>query len=98
MRISDWSSDVCPSDLLETATEQPPLASESVEAAFAFFQEDGTGARVDAQVDQDPEIVAPEWSDARDSIDTEAGSEEEIGRTSGRERVRQYVKISVVAD
>src|SRR3546814_13667108 len=39
--------------VLETATEQPPLASESVEAAFAFFQEDGTGARVDAQVDQD---------------------------------------------
>src|SRR3546814_7952754 len=76
MRISDWSSDVCPSDLLETATEQPPLASESVEAAFASFQEDGTGARVDAQVDQDPEIVAPEWSDARDSIDPEAGSEE----------------------
>src|SRR3546814_5357459 len=62
--------------VLETATEQPPLASESVEAAFAFFQEDGTGARVDAQVDQDPEIVAPEWSDARDSIDPEAGSEE----------------------
>src|SRR3546814_1758128 len=51
--------------VLDTATEQPPLASESVEAAFAFFQADGTGAGGDAKVDQDPENVAPEWRDRK---------------------------------
>src|SRR3546814_1512630 len=71
MRISDWSSDVCSSDLAGRA---------------GFFDDAGypTGSGWD-------EVDFPNIGDQH------AYALEEIGRASCRERVCQYVYISVVA-
>src|SRR3546814_17806713 len=94
MRISDWSSDVCSSDLREIADRLARLAK-SLEAAghapksvasflmrclFTMFAED-------------VELLTK--GSFRRLLASLRG--EEIGRASCRERVCQYVEISVVA-
>src|SRR3546814_17073900 len=74
MRISDWSSDVCSSDLLSTDDLR-------IEA----------GCRLVGVNDLDADIAANGGA-ARFGV--EIG---QIGRASCRERVCQYVEISVVA-
>src|SRR3546814_13632757 len=80
MRISDWSSDVCSSDLLMTSvvgTQHLLALAERCGADFLFAST--------SEVYGDPQ-VHPQREDYF-----------EIGRASGRERVCQYVSISVVA-
>src|SRR3546814_17935917 len=72
MRISDWSSDVCSSDLHGEAV------AAGMALAFAFSAEQGLCA-------------------AEDAARVAAHLRDEIGRASCRERVCQYVSISVVA-
>src|SRR3546814_13110069 len=83
MRISDWSSDVCSSDL--SLPCHPPSCQ--------------------CLGDQPPRVVAPEQRDEAAHARPGARSEQrlierpepELGRASCRERVCQYVSISVVA-
>src|SRR3546814_19352693 len=97
MRISDWSSDVCSSDLGEPA-----------EARQERFWHAATGARP-----EDPRLSrAPRQREALKAIaqhphgvdhsllhqlQLSKDSLDQIGRASCRERVCQYVYISVVA-
>src|SRR3546814_18810206 len=96
MRISDWSSDVCSSDLL--------IADRGRETGRgADHQRDDQRARIDAQFGGERQrhrrhqrrdrIVAEQFGqEQRKEIDAE-----EIGGASGRERGCEYVWISVVA-
>src|SRR3546814_18980980 len=97
MRISDWSSDVCSSDLEEDA-----VADEMVMAAA-----DGHVMAYEQSGEEDEEAFWDEHSfdlQRYASIhclvygsDPEGWSElPEIGRASCRERVCKYVEISVV--
>src|SRR3546814_13097223 len=97
MRISDWSSDVCSSDLLIAAI--PHLhghcyvvhtRTAGVRANDEFHRQvetahpvDGLGAWV-AVIDQQPAAAADEFA---------IRYGDQIGRASGRERVCQYVLI-----
>src|SRR3546814_20489619 len=92
MRISDWSSDVCSSDLVAhrgckggiplligrqcVTTENRRTALVLLRIVFLWC---GAVARVRVRVTLEDDVL------------------EEIGRASCRERVCQYVKISVVA-
>src|SRR3546814_19002557 len=90
MRISDWSSDVCSSDL---------VGQDQVEAAPAFDQRLGlerVGAG-DRMVPQFAHRIDRRGEDARVVLDDQDVERVEIGRASCRERVGQYVEISVVA-
>src|SRR3546814_19199497 len=85
MRISDWSSDVCSSDLL---AQDLDLAHAPIGAQHCHV------ARAPAVLDMDVDAVA-EFLRAGD--DRSEARAREIGRASCRERVCQYVYISVVA-
>src|SRR3546814_17723576 len=95
MRISDWSSDVCSSDLGRTR----PAAVRGWAGAVA-----GAAVR-DAVVPHAGGIRAALRHRARTRPRSRARGRRglprrgrrEIGRASGRERVCQYVEISVVA-
>src|SRR3546814_13009243 len=88
MRISDWSSDVCSSDL---------GCGQSHDWYVERFS-----SEVDAQVHRLPEHqqayalqIAEEYGDYATPAERQAT--QEIGRASCRERVWQYVSSSVVA-
>src|SRR3546814_13090758 len=92
MRISDWSSDVCSSDLVDADVAQPAQFMATggqfheavpVGQLHAVHRVGGVGVFGD-------DVVQP------GAAQGQAGGEE-IGRASGRERVCQYVEISVVA-
>src|SRR3546814_17161410 len=115
MRISDWSSDVCSSDL-QGDGEQHSRAGASVDdldlAAAAVAADDEillqrrpvrrAGTRVgcldvEGQCFAERDLVAVDPG-AHLRLRGEAGSEQQqTGRASCRERVCQYVWISVVA-
>src|SRR3546814_2322220 len=88
MRISDWSSDVCSSDLAR------PFGAELRDRRLQLVAH----CVLDAHVDREPQLLAParavlevlvkELLDARDAVAVDVG---EIGRASCRERVCQYV-------
>src|SRR3546814_15612642 len=103
MRISDWSSDVCSSDLLTAA---PVFAQESPTGPTPPATVETTPREtIEGQLSQDRTVIAvPAF--ATPSVTTVAGLRtdslgrqigQEIGRPSGRERGWQYVSISVVA-
>src|SRR3546814_14201668 len=90
MRISDWSSDVCSSDLAATTAE----ALNEIDLGL------WSGRNFDAlAADKDWAL----WNTARAHARPPGGEAmievqaREIGRASCRERVCQYVSISVVA-
>src|SRR3546814_14906414 len=87
MRMSDWSSDVCSSDLARTSTPTPRRCAMKrlivILAAAGFASV--AGAQQPTEVEQGLEL------------DAAAVAVGKIGRASCRERVCQYVKISVVA-
>src|SRR3546814_7358627 len=58
MRISDWSSDVCSSDL--SAAKEVVLNSDgfAILSDLSFFHEKKSGLIVSAEIDQ---VVAPYW-------------------------------------
>src|SRR3546814_6089793 len=94
MRISDWSSDVCSSDLLSVMTYNVaglpwPLAKKGPEALHAI------GERLSLMRARGcaPGVVVLQEAFSRDAkaIGRIAGYPYEIGRASGRERVCPYV-------
>src|SRR3546814_19653465 len=99
MRISDWSSDVCSSDLHEGRREahfelvDPPHHRAAcdlavLEANVDARRQGGRWEVVGIDVRDDPN--GPKPPDGERSVG-------QIGRASCRERVGQYVMISVVA-
>src|SRR3546814_15925835 len=95
MRISDWSSDVCSSDLARAVGFVGGQALDAVDAVGG-----GGGALVRREVAD--EIGAAAWNGlapvARIGLELRllAGIDQ-IGRASCRDRVCPYVSISVVA-
>src|SRR3546814_12304552 len=114
MRISDWSPDVCSSDLLERADAgivglQPVVAEVAVLLVLhhQLLVDDGGDGGGQAVQHQSRRIGLVGLDDQRRVVDRldlvapvvggEADMRQEIGRASCRERVCQYVWISVVA-
>src|SRR3546814_14570984 len=109
MRISDWSSDVCSSDLRRCtrATGRPsptsstagwPRARQPADSAFAA--PDAGSGRYSQPVQWGAIPVPRQLIGQAQLFVREAAArnrQEEIGRASCRERVCQYVEISVVA-
>src|SRR3546814_14144474 len=100
MRISDWSSDVCSSDLVEAGEElqrpQRGLAAQAQAGAVAVAEEQALvfAQRIlDLAVARQRGVVV----DAPAGGGLELGLLVEIGRASCRERVGQYVALSVRA-
>src|SRR3546814_14698345 len=101
MRISDWSSDVCSSDLLADADDATLLdigigtGQQEVAVLRALAAQDRLPRRLHiVGIEPGPSMLA----DAERSfaaLGAELGLE--IGRASCRERVCKYVSISVVA-
>src|SRR3546814_13683644 len=105
MRISDWSSDVCSSDLLCTPWSDPSLRLRSGPPRIATNEPEGTFERATCLLRAD--IVAalvvliPQPCsgvllliavlDDSDPLTLARVLCHEIGRASGRERVCQYV-------
>src|SRR3546814_16854047 len=90
MRISDWSSDVCSSDLEENGTQRLPRPS----LAPTFRSSSRVITMSVAEVIWANCGFDSNWM--RRGCTGVSGSKE-IGRASCRERVCQYVSISVVA-
>src|SRR3546814_20077876 len=89
MRISDWSSDVCSSDLLGVAAEH--------DVGTAPRHVRGDGHRAQASRPGDDLGLTRVVLGVEDLVlDTLLG-QEEIGRASCRERACQYVLLSVLA-
>src|SRR3546814_18598755 len=90
MRISDWSSDVCSSDL--NAAEQ------AWNDAFAKYAAAHPELAAEFKRRLAGELPA-DWAEKSQAYIAKLQAEgpEEIGRASCRGRVRQYVSISVVA-
>src|SRR3546814_16457117 len=104
MRISDWSSDVCSSDLLLGVEIEGD--ADVAEANRRFLVDAQGAAKVEIALDDDAAARELEVDRGGDGIQSDAGAggqrlqqhvAGEIGRASGRERVCQYVSISVVA-
>src|SRR3546814_20621496 len=103
MRISDWSSDVCSSDLGVDITAIPLAAIDRVEVvtdgSSALYGSDAVGgvANVILLKDYDGALLTGRLGGATDGGDFEqeynivGGKRWEIGRASCRERVCQYV-------
>src|SRR3546814_7488300 len=79
MRISDWSSDVCSSDLVEVPGKEIPVETIGRFCAGIVVSHRRDGATV--IVDMGGGYGGPMYEHLRDKI----------GRASGRERVGQYV-------
>src|SRR3546814_12758257 len=97
MRISDWSSDVCSSDLLAAALARA-LGAIPVSVSIARSAEADGVPLIEAGYHR----VSIPWHDSRvrEELVFAVLREEfgfEIGSASCRERVCQYVSISVVA-
>src|SRR3546814_2169529 len=94
MRISDWSSDVCSSDLLDLDVvdrvlddlELPDLRNLGVE----HIAEEGPGPAA-VRVDQHVAGTAQDAGQHRQPAAARAGGADQIGRASCRERVCQDV-------
>src|SRR3546814_17266967 len=97
MRISDWSSDVCSSDLLGVSPQfvlqhlARRIARQFVEDAEPFGGFLPGNSRCGEMVAQFVE------RQRRARHQHNAGAHDQIGRASCRDRVCQYVSISVVA-
>src|SRR3546814_6146805 len=85
MRISDWSSDVCSSDLRKRF-----VSSSFVSHFFHFFL--SWPSRKEVMDEQSEDLL-----NSLVKVDDFASEITEIGRASCRERVCKYVSISVVA-
>src|SRR3546814_16984248 len=83
MRISDWSSDVCSSDLFVTFARTPELRLSTPATDLVAYS---------------AETITVSGETAPNARVTLAGlRHNQIGRASCRERVCEYVSISVVA-
>src|SRR3546814_10967992 len=91
MRISDWSSDVCSSDLTYSLVIDDAL----IEAVEAHQQHNEEGDSVGD--DDAPEERTERAQSSLPVREIQAQLRQEIGRASCRERVCQYGEISVDA-
>src|SRR3546814_21122324 len=99
MRISDWSSDVCSSDLLgvETAALEPAVVRDIAHDVGAKFLVEryapgGFGLSIGRRRDRAAETSLAHIRRCRDAIDQiRFQHRPEIGRASCRVRVCQYV-------
>src|SRR3546814_20165233 len=89
MRISDWSSDVCSSDLHETSR-----GAAAKGGTVGFFADCRSWERTSFQGLRDVERRCRRAFQAAGAISRSDSSQ--IGRASCRERDCQYVSISVV--
>src|SRR3546814_20881835 len=103
MRISDWSSDVCSSDLVAPVHPQPRLAAQAAHVTDRIAEPRradaapacGIFVRGDAHVElrlrvSPPFVHAHLVQPAAPDLRSD-GATDEIGQASGRERVCQYV-------
>src|SRR3546814_3937963 len=81
MRISDWSSDVCSSDLIENA---PRAIERLIELGVPFNRAEGPGGN-------DLHLTREGGHSHRRIVHVADATGWEIGRASCRERVCQYV-------
>src|SRR3546814_6226619 len=84
MRISDWSSDVCSSDLLFVLVARPVAGD--VDVIVADFERQVRNGGIEVE---QPRHVGLGFE--RDVPEIITGHDEKIGNASGRERVFQYV-------
>src|SRR3546814_19768166 len=102
MRISDWSSDVCSSDLVEHARDRKRITASPSRADGAVRALRAVVNYLRAERDLDLPDVARKINAANGwgkvARRRRALTGEEIGRAACRESVWQYVWISVVAD
>src|SRR3546814_5831532 len=98
MRISDWSSDVCSSDLAPTELEASSrLAVGDAGRLRAASPLSGSGRRPGSlalagqHAESGARPVAGRGGEAPRAPRTSAGPDDQIGRESWRERVGQYV-------
>src|SRR3546814_13141240 len=92
MRISDWSSDVCSSDLAALAEKTTePIERWSSNGASSFGASSSTPNHRGRTI---ASTVITCASPIVATVRTSRGAQ--IGRASGRQRVCQYVSISVV--
>src|SRR3546814_1939629 len=108
MRISDWSSDVCSSDLhwpdiervigaIRHRTVTPSLILKKLSA---YRQQNSLAAALREIGRIERTLFTLRWFEdpaLRRTVTAEL-NKGEIGRASGRERVGQYVEVSVGAD
>src|SRR3546814_18914318 len=100
MRISDWSSDVCSSDLLEEELDDVSGGRAQWQAVLDRFWRDFKPRTGEVMEQKPSEITAAldEFLGAYLFPAKGDGSDpRQLGRASLRERVCQYVSISVVA-
>src|SRR3546814_15245152 len=94
MRISDWSSDVCSSDLgSQVVNDRQTRRADGGEQAAEQADEQREPDTGEYQTGRDSETehdLAAIGAQCTDRV----AVEKEIGRASGRERVSRYVKIS----
>src|SRR3546814_15781552 len=110
MRISDWSSDVCSSDLRGRSATRRRSCLDYHGPGHLRMDRAGVGER-SRTAERERELLAgihdaaSERSAAgrqcvrgRGVVATRNLAPHKIGRASGRERVSQYVELSVVAE
>src|SRR3546814_12132943 len=99
MRISDWSSDVCSSDLVCATREEKGMSgipqTGSVLEQFVRWESAFADRTYMTQPGTDGSITNYSWGEVADQARRMAAHQ--IGRASCRQRVCQYVYISVVA-
>src|SRR3546814_14098685 len=98
MRISDWSSDVCSSDLLKNLNLEDYVEWEEYEETVEVWVEDPKEEEEDDEEDdeEEDEEEEEEEEEYEEGEEGEEIIEEKIGRATGREGMCQYVEISVV--
>src|SRR3546814_18342936 len=97
MRISDWSSDVCSSDLIasdiyDRHQKAFPQSDKLAHGGWYKYRRDVDYHAYNPNMWRALQKLAQTGMEHQDET-----GEEEIGRASCRERVCPYVKISVVA-
>src|SRR3546814_12572042 len=88
MRMSDWSSDVCSSDLIPANMPQPPFHV----SLFLAYR-----GKIMQHFPRGLQALEPGQHPGRQILGGETATGGEIGRAPCRERVCQSVYISVVA-
>src|SRR3546814_15779687 len=94
MRISDWSSDVCSSDLIFELRAQRLLEPDDRAIVDQVDQALEAALDADRQIEHGRTSAEAVLDHADAHLEIRAGRSEE---RSGRERVCQYVEISVVS-